>query len=140
MNMQLIVAARRDPVGRPASPSDAAPLCASILLNGELDDAAVRAISETIASQFESRCDSLLVTMEDVVADAGPLEALAASIMRFRAAGSQVQLATWNHGMHDRLARLPDSRDWLIGFTGDEISGVRRAIHLDGPHLGEPKG
>jgi len=137
MNMQLIVAARRDPEVRSESTADAAPLCTSILLNGELDDVAVRAISETIESQFESRCESVVVTMEDVVADAGTLEALAASIMRFRAAGSQVQLATRDHGMYDRLAPLRDSRDWLIGFAGDEVSGVRRAIHLDGPHLGD---
>ncbi len=137
MNMQLIVAARRDPVRRPASPADAAPLCTSILLNGELDGVAVRAISETIESQFQTRCESLVVTMEDVIADAGALEALAGSLMRFRAAGLQVQLATRNHGMYARLVPLPDSRDWLIGFAGDEVSGARRAIHLDGPHLGD---
>lgn len=137
MNMQLIVAARRDPVVRPVSAADAAPLCTSILLNGKLDDVAVRAITETIENQVKTRCESVVVTMEDVVADAGPLQALAASIMRLRAAGSQVQLATRDHGMYDRLAPLPDSRDWLIGFAGDEVSGVRRAIHLDGPHLGD---
>lgn len=134
MNIQLIVAAQHDALERPVSSTEAIPHCTSIVLNGELDEISVRAISETIAHRI-GLCDSIVVTLEHVVAAVGPLEGLAANVMRFRSAGSQIQLTTRDRTMYDRLLELPDSRDWLIGFADGEVSGVRRAIHLDGPRL-----
>jgi len=134
MGFELVVAAKRDPVGGTSEPTSR-PLaaCTTITLNGTFDRPAVETVLAAASDLFGNGTASILIFMEDVsVADTVCLRLFADGLMSLRSKGSQVQVCAGDAALHQQMSQIPTSRDWLIGPTAD--AGVaRRALHFEGP-------
>jgi anti-anti-sigma regulatory factor len=135
MAFELTVSAQRDPLesgelGEREVPCKA---LAKIVVNGTCDEAASQAILTTVADLARDEAHSIIVEMHDVDAsDAVGLRSLAVGLMEQRSSGIHVQIAARHEKLHARMAALPDSRDWLLGFKDADVASARRAIHVDG--------
>jgi len=136
VSFELTIAMKRDPVAGLFSNDGSAspPPYAAIVLNGLFDDAASNAVLKMVTDASDEGAASILVDMEAVVADdAACLQAFAERLMSLRRTDIHVQVVVHESGLHEHLAILPDSRDWLIAFTDAPVAGPRRALHVDGP-------
>ena len=136
MGYDLSVSAKRDPgharpFGERADATHATH--ASIALRGELDEAAARAVLQTVVDLARDGTCSIFVELGDVRADdPSCLRTFAANLMAQRSAGVHVQVAVRNAALHAEMAGLADSRDWLLACTEADDTLPRRAIHVDG--------
>lgn len=133
MGFELTIATRNAPVA--STVDDHAPLqYTAIVLNGTLDDAAAHAVAQAIDTICGPAAACIIVEMESVACeDARALETLGVSMMEARSRDVNVQVAAHDRTLHDRLAAIADSRDWLISYAQSEDPGIRIALHLDGP-------
>jgi anti-anti-sigma regulatory factor len=134
MAFELTVSAQRDPrenaFGEREAPCEA---LAKIEVNGTCDEGASQAILTTVADLARDGAHSIIVEMHAVEAsDTRGLRSLATGLMAQRSSGIHVQVAVRHEKLHARMAALPDSRDWLLGFKDVDVATARRAIHVDG--------
>ncbi len=137
MGFELTIAVKRDPTDGLAlgqAPSAFRASCTSIVLTGILDEAAARAVLETILEIAAKSAGSILVHMEDVTADDFVCaQRFTDELMSFRARAIHVQVAVRDPALHTSLALLPCARDWLLRLADIDPGVPRRAVHLDGP-------
>ena len=132
MGFELTIASKHE--AAPEDVRDVVCVSTSIDLDGTFDRAALRRALETVCDERGEHRGSVLVRFHDVVAnDEAALAGVASDVMRLRRAGRDVQIVVDDRSFHGRMSRLPDARDWLVGYSDREIDGPRRAIHVDGP-------
>ena len=134
MGFELNIAVKRDPLEMPQSMAPTASRTSSttITLNGSLENDALQAVVRALADLCEQGAESIVVDMQNIDADdAACLREFAESIMALRGAGSQVQVAAADPGLHAKMSKLADSRDWLLALSVGSPSGLRRSIHVD---------
>lgn len=138
MSFDLSIAVKRDPreTDRSAK-SDAAdqPQAAlvSFVVNGEFREAGHIELIRRVRQAFEDGADTVTIEMQDIaLQDVACLERFAASIMAERAAGRQLQVVARKPYFYATCASIAGSRDWLVAYTQADMTGGRRAIHVDG--------
>ena len=114
----------------------AAPVVMSVAVNGGFSEAAYLGVINAVTRLCASGADSVFIDLQEITLDdAGCLERFAADVMSQRAVGCHLQVIARELAVHESLAALRGSRDWLMLF-GDANIGRRRAIHVD-RHGGE---
>jgi len=141
MSFDLRIAVKPDPVEanlsattQPPRPRDT---LASLIVNGELDEAGCTELMRRVNQSFEDGADTVIVDMQSIVLqDVACLERFAASLMAERSAGHQVQVVAREPPFYATCASIAGSRDWLIADPEADAATARRAIHLDSGHDG----
>ena len=132
MPYELTIATKQTPGDGPGRTQPEPPLVSTLVLTGSLDEHATKAILATVAKVGVEGANSIVVEFKDVVADdTTALDALVDGIMSLRTHGAEVQIFAPDDALHEQLAALPKSRDWLLWRASDGSALPRKTLHVD---------
>ena len=128
------VATKQEPREAPGRDTRPNPTRATLVLSGTLGAGSIEAILAAISRVTGDGVASTIVEFDETcAAETTELAKFVEQIMALRERGVQVQIVAREDGLQDTMAKLPHSRDWLLGRETDASSAPRKALHVDGP-------